>query len=59
MVFVLKLPVAAAAAVVVVVVYDDDDDDDDAPSLLLLLCYCYPTFVPQISSASNTVSQVR
>jgi hypothetical protein len=52
MICVLKLPV-------VVVVVHDDDDDDDAPALLLLLCYCYPTFVPQISSAFNTVSQVR
>ena len=33
--------------------------DDDGPALLLLLCFCYPTFVPQIPSASNTISQVR
>jgi hypothetical protein len=55
MVFKLKLPVV----VVVVVVVVDDDDATAAPALLLLLCCCYPTFVPQIPSAFNTVSQVR
>jgi hypothetical protein len=55
MVFKLKLPV--------VVVYDDDDATPAAvaaPVLLLLLCCCcYRTFVSQIPSAFNTVSQVR